>query len=184
MNIKIVDSLGNDISTAVKTLLQKIEDKLQRSSKVIQSALLSTTKNHVSTIYPASSHYNPDKVVEDQATDGAIASASIAINIPGITRAYHNIDIKPRFRKHLTIPMHQSAYGRSAKDFNDLIYVKKKNSKEFLARKDGNGLTFMYYLAKSAFQKKDSRLMPTDETFTTNISSRLVSYLQNSNIQI
>jgi FMN-dependent NADH-azoreductase len=37
----------------------------------------------------------------------------------------------------------------------------------------------MYVLAKKAFQKQDNRLMPSDETLATNISSRLKPFIDN-----
>lgn len=58
--------------------------------------------------------YNPNKVSLDNVTK---TTASINIDIPGICRAYHNHNIKSKNARHLTIPMHQSAYGKSAKDF-------------------------------------------------------------------
>ena len=51
--------------------------------------------------------------------------------------------------------------------------VKKKDGRAFLAMNDGKNLTFMFRLAKSAFQKQDDRLMPKDETYKDNIASRL-----------
>ena len=104
------------------------------AGKTIRAALRTTTQNHFRAIYPGSRHYSPDKV-----TDGAAAATarsaigSVAVNVPGVTRAYHDLTIVPRFRKYLTIPIHRSAYGKKAGDFRDLFVVTKKNGNKLLA---------------------------------------------------
>ena len=55
------------------------------------------------------------------------------IDVPGISRAYKDLHITPKFKSRLTIPMHQSAYGKKASSFTNLFFIKKKNKKEFLA---------------------------------------------------
>ena len=56
----------------------------------------------------------------------------MSIDVPGVTRAYHDITIVPRIRKALTIPMHKAAYGKAAGSFNDLFVLTKKDGKAFL----------------------------------------------------
>lgn len=92
-----------------------------------------TVKNHFTAIYPGSQHYSPDKVHDGQVQNGESPEASIDIDVPGVTRAYHDMHIRPRFKKHLTIPIHRASYGKSASSFSDLIYIKKKNGTELLA---------------------------------------------------
>ena len=93
--------------------------------------------------------------------------------MPGVSRAYHDVDIRPKIRQALTIPMHREAFGRSAADFDDLFVVKKKDGKAFLASNDGGNLTMMFFLAKSAHQRRDSRIMPSDSEMATVAMSRL-----------
>ena len=69
--------------------------------------------------------------------------------------------------------MHQSAYDKKASSFSNLFFIKKKNKKEFLAQKNGNGITFMYYLAKEVHQQRDPQLMPSNETYIDNIIARI-----------
>ena len=40
-----------------------------------------------------------------------------------------------------------------------------------------NGITFMYLLKNSVHQKRDNKLMPSDETFANNIFARLTLQL-------
>ncbi len=62
-----------------------------------------------------------------------MTSGEIVIDVPGITRAYRDLHISPKNSKHLTIPLHRSAYGKRATEFSDLFVVTKKNGKKFLA---------------------------------------------------
>jgi hypothetical protein len=94
-----------------------------------------TTQRHFQTIYPNSNHYNPNKVTTKN--QGSFSSTTptgeININVPGITRAYRNLHITPKNSKYLTIPMTKESYGKKAKSFSNLIFIKKKNGKAFLA---------------------------------------------------
>lgn len=82
--------------------------------------------------------------------------------MPGITRAYHNLDIHAKNAKHLAIPMHREALGVSPRDVPDLFYAKNKKGTEMLAKTEGGALVVMYILKESVHQDRDSRLMPSD----------------------
>ena len=105
--IRIVDSNGRSLNEAAASRLHQILSRLNTSGKSISNGLLWTTRNHFKTIYPDSNHYNPDKVLVSEMHNGVNPSASIDIDVPGVTRAYHDMLIKPKFRKYLTIPMHR-----------------------------------------------------------------------------
>lgn len=85
------------------------------------------------------------------AKDGENPEARVSIDVPGVTRAYHDLNIFPRFRKHLAIPMHQQAFGKKPSDFPNAFVVKKKDGTMFLAQKEGTALAFLFNLAKHAF---------------------------------
>ena len=180
--IRIVDRNNLPIDQAIGSLLGKVLNKIQQSGKVISDALKFTTQRHFQKIYPNSNHYNPKKVINGNTNNGQKVSGEIVIDVPGITRAYRDLHISPKNSKHLTIPLHRSAYGKRATEFSDLFVVTKKNGKKFLAQKNGNGITFMYFLANSVHQKRDKRLMPSDETFANNIFSRINVYLNRTKI--
>ena len=74
----------------------------------------------------------------------------------------------------LTIPMHSDAFHHSTRDFNDLFKPKGKN---ILARNVNGQLAAMFALAKSAFQKQDSSLMPTDDNLASGIFRALCQKL-------
>ena len=138
MRIKFVDSNGNSPKSAVALKLSSLLQRVRNSGKLIQDGLLWTTRNHFSTIYPGSKHYNPDKVQPASISNGTNPSATVDVDVPGVTRAYHDLDIRPRFRRALTIPMHRDAYGRRASSFNDTFVLKKKNGSRFIVQKSGS----------------------------------------------
>lgn len=178
--IRILTFDGKTISQAAAEKLQSVADFLKNNSgKIISKALLWTVRNHVQTIYPGSKHYNPNKVTEG-ISDGT--SGSINIDIPGICRAYHDHVLTPKKSKKLTIPLNKESYGKPARSFSGLFYLKTKKNKEFLAKKkdSGNGIVMMYVLKDKVFQKQDKRLMPDDETLAENIINRLVVALANA----
>lgn len=84
-------------------------------------------------------------------SNGQNPEATIDIDVPGVTRAYHDMDIRPKLRKYLTIPMHREAYGKKASDFSDTFVLTKKNGNKFIVRKDGNNLMFLFNLVKRVF---------------------------------
>ena len=105
----------------MKSRLSKLLEAVKSSSRPMQDALLWTTRNHFTSIYPGSQHYSPDKVQPGDARDGASPHAQVDIDVPGVTRAYHDMHIRPRFRRHLTIPIHRQSYGKRAAEFPDLF---------------------------------------------------------------
>lgn len=180
--IQIVDRNNLPLDESIRRILEGVLSKIRQSGKIISDALKFTTQRHFQTIYPSSKHYNPNKVKNGNIQNGNNTNGSIDINVAGVTRAYKNLHIKPIHKNYLTIPLHRSAYGKGAGEFSDLFVVNKKSGQKFLARKNGsNGITFMYLLSKSVFQKQDKRLMPTNETFAKNIMARIGVYLNRQN---
>ena len=129
-------------------------------------------KNWVQQRYPNSQHWDPNKVTSDK---GVGLEGITNVDIEGAGRAYHDVTIRPVRARHLTIPMHQSAYGKKVSDFNDLFKPKGKN---ILARNVNGELVAMFALAKSAFQKKDSSLMPPDEHLAGDIFRAITSKIK------
>ena len=105
------------------------------------------------------------------------SSATINIDVPGITRAYHDLDIRAKNAKHLAIPMHREAFGVSPKDVPGLFYTKNKKGTEMLAKTEGGALVVMYILKESVHQERDPGLMPSDKTLADNIFAAIKPYL-------
>ena len=120
----------------------------------------------------SSNHFSPEKVLEPTVKDN---SATVEVAIPGITRAYHDIDIYPKEANALAIPLHYSAYGMSPRENNDrgiykLFRIKRKGTNEkgnvlYRNGEDG-GLIPMYSLVTHVHQVQDPSLMPSNEQLT------------------
>lgn len=154
-----------DVQQATSDRLHAILSRVNQCGKQIADGLLWTTREHFDRKYPGSKHYNPDKVVESEIGNGQNPSGSIDIEVPGVARAYHDVTIRPKFRRWLTIPMRQEAFGKKAADFNDLFVKRKKDGRAFLAQRQNGHLVYLFRLVKQAFQKQDRGIMPSDKTF-------------------
>lgn len=166
--LKLTTQSGLPLVEALKRIFNEVKLRLDRNSgRLISNSLAKTTKQHISNKYPNSKHYSPSKVK----TAGYSGSeGTVDVDIPGITRAFHNLNITPKKAQYLTIPIHSSAYGKKATDFNDLFKPKGKN---ILAKNENGQLVAMFALAKKAFQHQDRTLLPSDETYCGNIMKAL-----------
>lgn len=155
----------------LQQILQKIAAEIKRSiddrGSLVADVLKRDVSEHFQSRYPGSKHYNPNKVKVDD-------KDSIDIDVPGITRAYNDLDIRAKNSKYLTIPLHRSAYGIPAKSFSDLFTIKSKNGNLLLARNNGGNLELMYALKDHVHQRKDETLMPRDEKLSDDISAALI----------
>lgn len=181
MKFILTDEMGKPMVNGIHAILQRVYSNLQETSRPMENGLVWATRNHFKSIYPGSSHYNPNKVTgTGERTKGQNVGASINVDVPGITRAYHNLTIVPRFRKALTIPIHRWAFGKKASDFTNTFIVNKKDEdKAFIAQRVGGQLVYLFQLCKKAFQPKDSKLMPSDQTYANEVFSRIGIYLDN-----
>lgn len=125
--------------------------KLRNSGKLVQDGLLWTVKEHFVTIYPGSRHYSPDKVTRKTVTNGNSPEGSIDIDVPGITRAYRSLTIRPRFKKALTIPVSSLAYGKKASDFTDTFVKTSRKGTPFIVQRQGRKLIRLFRLATQVF---------------------------------
>lgn len=177
MRIIITDMKGHSVEEAVHERLHGILSRLDTSGKQMQDGMIQSVRSNFQMIYPGSKHYDPQKVQPLSKTDGSRPEAVVSIDVPGVTRAYHNMNILPKLRNHLAIPMNALSKDKKPMDFDNTIFVRKRSGKEFIAQKVKNGLVFLFYLARSAFQKKDPKLMPSDETLADSAFSRITAYL-------
>lgn len=158
MTIIIQTTDNKPIEQGISAILKRVADQLNRDSgKIAAQTMTKSVKNWVQQRYPNSQHWDPNKVTQGDSL-GVIGTTNV--NIPGASRAYHDITIRPVHARVLTIPIHQIAFGKKASDFPDLFKPKGKN---ILARNVNGELVAMFALAQSAFQKKDPSLMPPDE---------------------
>lgn len=141
----------------------------------ISQVLEDETRQHVSERYPGSKHWDPSKIQASASESTSQKSqGSIEVDIPGASRAWHDITIRPKNTEHLAIPIHSSAEGKSPRDFSNLFKPKGKN---VLMQKQETGIVAMFALADQAFQKRDASLLPTDTRYAEVIGNRFFQAL-------
>ena len=172
MTIRIQTQSGQSIEYGLKSIFTRILDNISRDfSGIASGTMTSSVKSWVQKRYPNSKHWDPNKVTNGKSIG---LEGTTNVDIEGAGRAYHDVIIRPVRAKMLTIPMHSDAFHHSARDFNDLFKPKGKN---ILARNVNGQLVAMFALAKSAFQKQDSSLMPTDDNLAGGIFRALCQKL-------
>lgn len=136
--------------------------------------LLASTRHDTANKLGASPthHFKASDVLPPNATNSDV---SVMVTTPGISRAYHDIDIDPVNGQFLTIPLHADAYGLSAREYSErygkLFRINQKGSTEkgkVLYTKDTlNGKPIpMYALTAHVHQVRDPSLMPTNAKMT------------------
>ena len=145
--------------------------KNSKPGELISSTLTEITKRHVGQKYPGSTHWSLDKIVKGISTTN---EGSVDVNVAGASRAYDDITILPIHGSYLTIPILEEAMGKTVSDYDGLFRPK---GKDYLAKVMNGELVAIFALVQSAFQPKDSSLMPTDETFANGIEGRWIDKL-------
>jgi hypothetical protein len=109
-------------------------------------------------------------LIRDYARISSVSDAQSAqLLVPRASRlraAFGSYVAKPREGKtYLTIPVNAESYGRRAREFDDLTFLKVGPRKTaILARTDEDGnMTTMYLLVKSVKVKEDDKLLPFKE---------------------
>lgn len=136
--------------------------------------LLASTRHDTANKLGASPthHFKASDVLPPNATS---ADVSVTVTTPGISRAYHDIDIDPVNGQFLTIPLHADAYGLSASEYSErygkLFRINQRGSTEkgkVLYTKDAlNGKPVpLYALVTHVHQVRDPSLMPTNDKMT------------------
>lgn len=118
-----------------------------------------------------SNHFKATDVLDPVVkNDGVVVS----VTTPGISRAYHDVDIYPKEASALAIPLHASAYGISPREINDrgtyeLFRINRKGSTQkgnVLYRSEDGKLIPMYALTRHVHQAQDPTLMPSNNQLT------------------
>ena len=136
--------------------------------------LLASTRHDTANKLGASPthHFKASDVLPPNATS---ADVSVTVTTPGISRAYHDIDIDPVNGQFLTIPLHADAYGLSASEYSErygkLFRINQRGSTEkgkvlytsdVLTKKP----VPLFALVSHVHQVRDSSLMPSNEKMT------------------
>ena len=136
--------------------------------------LLASTRHDTANKLGASPthHFKASDVLPPNATS---ADVSVTVTTPGISRAYHDIDIDPVNGQFLTIPLHADAYGMSASEYSErygkLFRINQRGSTEkgkvlytsdVLTKKP----VPLFALVSHVHQVRDPSLMPSNEKMT------------------
>ena len=114
------------------------------------------------------------------ATSGA-DGATVTVAAPGIRRALGPVEIRPRNKQALTIPVAAIAYGRSVAYLKahgvDVFRPKGKNYLAYKENPKSQFSTVIYILAKRATLKHEPDLLPTRETLSANALAAARDYI-------
>lgn len=94
-------------------------------------------------------------------------------------RAFSQVTVTAKQAKMLTIPWSAPAYGRRAREFEDLFVFKSKRGAAFLARRiDKSKIEFLYLLKKSVILPQDRGLLPSDADFLAVVEKAAQRYVE------
>lgn len=117
------------------------------------------------------------KVEATSDSDGA----TVTVAALGIRRALGPVEIRPRNKQALTIPVAAIAYGRSVAYLKahgvDVFRPKGKNYLAYKENPKSQFSTVIYILAKRATLKHEPDLLPTRETLSSNALAAARDYI-------
>lgn len=100
----------------------------------------------------------------------------------GLGRAFGDVEIRPGpGKKYLTIPVNAAAYGRSAREFQDLLALRvgPRNTLILARRIKGKKiLETLYVLVKGVTIKQDRKLLPSDEAWFELLKRVAIAYVE------
>lgn len=90
----------------------------------------------------------------------------VEVAIPGITRAFRDLMIRPTRAKSLTIPARGISYGRTAGEMEALgwrLFSRRKGDRAYLFGRRDKETRVLFYLVKRVTVRQDRALLPTDK---------------------
>jgi hypothetical protein len=129
----------------------------------------------------------PTGTLEDAKVDATSDSdgATVTVAALGIRRALGPLEIRPRNKQALTIPVAAIAYGRSVAYLKAHgVDVFRPKGKDYLAYKENPKSQFstvIYILAKRATLKHEPNLLPREEELAANALEAARDYIMEGN---
>ena len=168
-----IDHLAQKLQAGMSSVYRNAGVRLARCIRNHMRLLASTRHDTANKLGATpTNHFKASDVLPPNATS---ADVSVTVTTPGISRAYHDIDIDPVNGSWLTIPLHSESYGISASQYSSqygkLFRINKKGSTEkqnVLYGKDvlGGKPVPLYALVSHVHQPRDPSLMPSNEAMT------------------
>ena len=175
-----------DISVNINTpQLDAIAKRLEPSARSelhreIAAEISETVRDHLRR-YALAHHRTASRLgarptgnLEDARVDARSDSSGATVSVAalGIRRALGPLEIRPRNKAALTIPVTALAYGHTVTDLrNKGIAVFRPKGKNYLAYKENPKSQFstvLYVLAKRATLRHEPNLLPTRDTLASN----------------
>lgn len=125
-----------------------------------------------------------EKASEGVESQGDRDFATITIR-PGepLARVFGDVVIEPSSgKKFLTIPVAAAAYGKRAREFDDLVFLRvgMRNTPVLAQRAKNGNMTTYYVLVKRVTQKQDRTLLPSDGALLGEMEAAAEDYLLDS----
>lgn len=184
-----------DISVNISTpQLDGIAKRLEPGARAglhheIAAEISETVRDHLRA-YARSHHKTatglgarPTRNLEDAKVEATSDSdgATVTVAALGIRRALGPVEIRPRNKQALTIPVAAIAYGRSVAYLKahgvDVFRPKGKNYLAYKENPKSQFSTVIYILAKRATLKHEPDLLPTRETLSANAFAAARDYI-------
>lgn len=181
-----------NLPTKFSAWLHSIENGEARRNilSVAASRVAELVRRHLSAA-SASRHATADRLganrtgfLEEGARSGVTPRATpdeaeVLIRVPGISRAFRDLEIRPRRANALTIPLDALSYSRRVGEVRALGWsvFRPKGKNVLMGAKDGETKS-LYALVKSAHLRQDRGLLPADEQIAATAKLSIKQYLQ------
>ena len=163
---RLMDMLGS--------LSERAREEIEHAGAYARSVLVRRHVNRYARGHHATSGSlgaPPTRHLEDGSAAIVCSGGSVDIPIPGFERVFHPLDIRPRMKKTLTIPINRESYGvradRLASEGWSLFKVSARGGGPgagiLFGRRGGErAATALYLLRTRARIPQDRSLLPTD----------------------
>ena len=124
------------------------------------------------------------QAVENAALSVSDSEASFSISHQGVGRAFHDVTITPKNGAHyIPIPLNALAYGRSPRQFQKVVFIKKGAGKGG-AKKESKPIDDSipaYLLVESVLQRQDRTLLPSQQEWERAAVAGMLEKIQANN---
>lgn len=169
-------SFGGKLAPTLSKLKRRLKDRTDLNADLARESAAQTRRwirtaaqtRHVTAqgLGAAPTQYLEKRARDVEARSDAKA-ADVLIKGAIFARVFREVLVLPRRAKMLTIPVHKDAYGKRARDFQNLVAIRsKKTGQTYLVRRGrGKQVTPMFLLAKRALLPQDAGLLPTQKHY-------------------
>ena len=118
-----------------------------------------------------------EKAAQSTAPHADEQSASVTVASPGISRAFHPLQIAPVRAQSLTIPVHWLGYGQRASEVSAAYRLFRPKGKDYLMADVEGTPTVIYLLRKQVTVPQDRSLLPSDADVERTTTEAMEKYI-------